>query len=461
MISSAEKQRCDDIQMLASQESERLMPFGRYRGQPVEVLRADRPYLRWLLAQSWFVDGPQQALVQTVRALLDASCQGASDQEAERWYLEGMRLKILQHRRDALKAFEQALAIDPHHLETLLEKASLEWPEQALRTLDQALQFFPAHPRLLKLKASQLEGLERYREAIETYEKILTHLSDSAANSDSNATDPAMQECHYAFGLCLMKWGSLTLQEGFFDETLRAMKRLHQFMEGEPTTWRIHSLALIEMRRPAEALPWLDKALRANPSDDRCWKARGRAMHALGRFPEAIAALEKSVLLQENDQDSWFILGLSYDELDQWNASSNAFGRALAIEPTDGFFWYSRGSALYNLGRYVESLSDLEEAYSRDPELTHALFLKSMCLSHLGQYDEAIVAATRVIDLNPRNDEALYNRACYFSKCGDRDRALEDLRQAIGIDTEWRDAALEDEDFDALRADGEFRCIVS
>lgn len=30
------------------------IPFGKYKDQPVEVLAGDRPYLEWLLAQSWF-----------------------------------------------------------------------------------------------------------------------------------------------------------------------------------------------------------------------------------------------------------------------------------------------------------------------------------------------------------------------------------------------------------------------
>lgn len=32
----------------------RIIPFGKYKGQPVEVLAADRQYLEWLQAQPWF-----------------------------------------------------------------------------------------------------------------------------------------------------------------------------------------------------------------------------------------------------------------------------------------------------------------------------------------------------------------------------------------------------------------------
>lgn len=32
----------------------RLIPFGKYKGQPIEVLAQDKPYLEWLQTQDWF-----------------------------------------------------------------------------------------------------------------------------------------------------------------------------------------------------------------------------------------------------------------------------------------------------------------------------------------------------------------------------------------------------------------------
>jgi uncharacterized protein (DUF3820 family) len=31
-----------------------IVPFGKYKGQPLEALRADRGYLDWLVGQDWF-----------------------------------------------------------------------------------------------------------------------------------------------------------------------------------------------------------------------------------------------------------------------------------------------------------------------------------------------------------------------------------------------------------------------
>lgn len=447
--------------------SDQLMPFGRYRGQPISSLLSDLPYLRWLLNQSWFVQGQDQTLVQVLRALQATVQTDTPAHEAATWFEEGLRLRASQRRREAIKAFEQVLAIDPLHFDAILEKSELEWPEQALRTLERALVSFPNHPRLLMRKAQQLELLERHLEAHEAYEDALLRAREQAMpvkpkrSRKQQPEDPMVAEIRLTFCLSLMKWGSTTLQEGYFDETLSAMQRLHQLTEGEPLSWRMYGLALIEMRRPSEALPWLEKAIKANANDDRSWKAKGRAYHALEQFREAAVALERATRLNQQDANAWFLLGLACDEIEKPVKAELAYHHALELEPNDAFFWYCRGSARYNNQRYQEALADLTEAYRRDPELSQALFLISMCYSHMDRLIEAIQLINQVLAVNPRNDEALYNRACYYSRCGDRERALEDLRHAVKLDTTWREAAREDDDFNSIRGDEEFSKIVS
>lgn len=45
-----------------------LVPFGKYRGQPVEIMQADRKYCEWLSAQPWFKDKFQNLSLTIVNA---------------------------------------------------------------------------------------------------------------------------------------------------------------------------------------------------------------------------------------------------------------------------------------------------------------------------------------------------------------------------------------------------------
>ena len=39
-----------------------MIPFGKYKGQPVDVLAADRDYAEWLQQQDWFRERYQVSL---------------------------------------------------------------------------------------------------------------------------------------------------------------------------------------------------------------------------------------------------------------------------------------------------------------------------------------------------------------------------------------------------------------
>jgi uncharacterized protein (DUF3820 family) len=42
------------LEMKRALEKPFVVPFGKYRGKPYDVLLADRPYCSWLLSQTWF-----------------------------------------------------------------------------------------------------------------------------------------------------------------------------------------------------------------------------------------------------------------------------------------------------------------------------------------------------------------------------------------------------------------------
>jgi hypothetical protein len=35
-------------------DNPKIMPFGKYKGQPIEVLQGDPDYRAWLISQRWF-----------------------------------------------------------------------------------------------------------------------------------------------------------------------------------------------------------------------------------------------------------------------------------------------------------------------------------------------------------------------------------------------------------------------
>ena len=95
--------------------SDDLVPFGKHRGQPLEVLMADREYLEWLMAQPWFAAKYQKVYNIVINY---GSTESASPPEHNamqaRFLDEGIRksvaVKLLQVRSTLDK--EQDLILD-------------------------------------------------------------------------------------------------------------------------------------------------------------------------------------------------------------------------------------------------------------------------------------------------------------------------------------------------------------
>jgi tetratricopeptide (TPR) repeat protein len=77
------------------------------------------------------------------------------------------------------------------------------------------------------------------------------------------------------------------------------------------------------------------------------------------------------------------------------------------------------------------------------------------------EYDKAIEALESLLAEIPDDAAVLYNLACAESLTGRRDQALEHLQRAIELDSDFRDNAEKDPDFDAIRDDPEFASAVA
>ena len=77
-----------------------------------------------------------------------------------------------------------------------------------------------------------------------------------------------------------------------------------------------------------------------------------------------------------------------------------------------------------------------------------------------GEYDKAIEELERIQAENPDDAGVLYNLACAESRLGRKDSALKHLRQCVEAEGRFKQNAVSDPDFDAIRDDAEFLAIT-
>lgn len=121
---------------------------------------------------------------------------------------------------------------------------------------------------------------------------------------------------------------------------------------------------------------------------------------------------------------------------------------------------YLRGQALRAAERYAAAVVPLREASALEPGNLHTWMALGWCYKRTGRLDLAIEALEEGLAIAP--DEAIlhYNLACYWALASNARLAVEYLGRAFDIDSNFRDQAPLEPDFDSIRNDPEFQAML-
>src|SRR5471030_3103117 len=175
----------------------------------------------------------------------------------------------------------------------------------------------------------------------------------------------AAQPAHFG---ALHLTGLVHYQRGAFAVAADWIARAIAVNPGAPEPHSNLGLALLELRRPEEALASHERALKLRPDVPASLNNRGNALLALNRPAEALA---------------------DYD-------------RALASQPNFALAHNNRGNTLRALGRIEESLLAYANALRFSPDNPDALNNRGRALRDLKRYDEATQSFARLLAVAPQ-----------------------------------------------------------
>jgi Uma2 family endonuclease len=86
---------------------------------------------------------------------------------------------------------------------------------------------------------------------------------------------------------------------------------------------------------------------------------------------------------------------------------------------------------------------------------------QGIALAASGKYQDAITSFDQALNLNPNYSEAFYNKACCYILLGNIEQAIENLQQAIYLDSKkWIAKAKTDSHFDQLQENRHFQALM-
>jgi tetratricopeptide (TPR) repeat protein len=158
--------------------------------------------------------------------------------------------------------------------------------------------------------------------------------------------------------------GSIYLLQGKHREALGA------FDKAEFQGYRLSNLyfqrgmALVNLGRPADAVPQFENALRIDPlSDDRegIYLYLGRALLQLGKPDEAVQALEKLLQVNIGNVEGLYVLGMARIAKGDFAGALTALNPLFSLRPPPSAY-YARALAYHGLKRKAEAVADIDTA---------------------------------------------------------------------------------------------------
>jgi tetratricopeptide (TPR) repeat protein/tRNA A-37 threonylcarbamoyl transferase component Bud32 len=295
------------------------------------------------------------------------------------------RLAAIQHDPGALdlarRNCETSLDLNPNEVESHTAMAAILQlkgdDKGAFKEFSRALALDPSDPITVLWQAQLYAKLNRWQDAERTFQRVLALRPNywiayndlgAAFNSQGKYTEAINQfraACVAAPGsaMAFSNLGTVYMQLGRFPEAVEYLKKSLS-LKPNPLAASNISGALRAQGKPADALPFAQKAVELDPADDWNWLELADCYSSIpGHQASAKGAYQKAAAAAENH---------------------------LRTDPTDGAFWMQLALYQVKSGSPQEALSLMKKAETLGASDMDSQLTKARVMELLGRRDDAL-----------------------------------------------------------------------
>jgi len=210
------------------------------------------------------------------------------------------------------------------------------------------------------------------------------------------------------------------LNRGNRDAALAEAKKAAADMPTSPDLQMLIGEMTVRKGDFAEAVAFLERAMKGLPGNADGWALLGRSYHAVRRYDEAADAFGKAVELAPQNLNYRSTYGLI---LGQSGDLEKALAELQKVTGTPGYKdaagWANLGWVYRNLNKPQESIAAYQKALAVDPKQEQAALGLGWAYQYTKEYDKAIAAYEQAIQIDPKEASADANLGiawCYFFK---------------------------------------------
>ena len=182
---------------------------------------------------------------------------------------------------------------------------------------------------------------------------------------------------------------------------------LRQKVPDHPELLHLLGTALVQLARPADAIPPLDKSIALRPDYAPTLEVAGIANLMIGDVIRAIELLNAACMLQPDNAVLHQRLGDASLTGGQFETACTAFEKVLEIEPQSISAAIGRAIAAGRLGRTTEAEDWLRTCVARNPAALGAYTALGTLLAQQDRFEEAEAVVRMGLQVDPSQSEAL------------------------------------------------------
>ena len=315
---------------------------------------------------------------------------------------------------------------------------------KALVLLNKALSLLkqqddPEHTQELKIlncRGKCLIFLNRFDEAIETYQKINSY--------EANAKN------YLKIGVCYYNKQNI-------DEAINNYNKAIELNPVYTEAYFNKGICLCNQKKKEEAIEVFNKAIEISNNDAELYLNRGYCYFAINNFRKAIKDFNKAIELRPNFSEAYIRKAACYQEMKKEEEALIEYKHAIEIndlhskpmlfqaalyvsnyyklknnyeealpyilkcaeyDEENELAQFNAGIAQMKMKKYDEAINFFNITLKINRTNVHAMFNKAICLMNIEKYDEAILIFSLLIQMNKKDFEShLYKGIC-FKKLG-------------------------------------------
>lgn len=340
--------------------------------------------------------------------------------DTEVLFAQAYKLQYEGQLPQAISLYEQILALDPKHLDSLhflgLIYAQLGDMDNALLYLLQALSISPNNVSLLNNLANAYKKSHQLNKAIEYYQHAIQLAPEYAQAHNNLATVYAL-----------------------LNNYPKALFHYSKAVHTEPDFSAAHfnlGLLLLQNNQLEAAKTQFNNVISLNPSHTEALFYLGVLHLEKNALSEAENAFQ-NVLTQDDKQiEALSNLGVIALKRQQNQLAIDYFSKALALDNDNIEARNNLAATFMHHDRFENALMHYDVLLQKDPDNIEYLYNSGVAQMALGHLNEATLLFDHVIQLEETHTSTLNNLAAIYIKMEQKEKAREYLERALAINPE-------------------------